>query len=222
MKPRLVLLTVAAIFLLPFLLAWWLNFGPWPWRPEAARNRGILIEPPVPVEQAGVRFLVYPPGEDGQADQWDSDPFHGRWSMVYAGASGCSGACEAALVIMRQSWLALGKDARRVQRWFLVTDGKLPGPAVLDEHPGLAVVALTSDSSRASSGTLGVALATAWDSVVAGEATPGEVTPGEWAPGWVWLLDPGGFVILSYGPSTTATDILKDMKRLLKYSGQDK
>jgi hypothetical protein len=38
----------------------------------------------------------------------------------------------------------------------------------------------------------------------------------------LWMLDPRGFVILSYGPSATATDILRDMQRLLKYSALDK
>lgn len=228
MKLRLVPLTVTAAFLLPFVLAWWLNFGPSPWRPDAAHNRGFLIEPPVPVEEPGVRFLVPGPADDGLVP----DPFRGRWSLVYAGDSGCPEACQAALVNMRQSWLALGKDARRVRRWFLVTDGKLPAPAVLDEHPGLTVIAPSLASSGASSGpssgTLGAALAAARESVAAGEAAGDEWAPDEWAPDewapdeWVWLLDPRGFVILSYGPSATATDMLKDMQRLLKYSAQDR
>jgi len=202
-KSRLVPLSVTAAFLLPVLLAWWLNFGPWPWRPEAAGNRGTLIQPPVLVESAGVRSLVHPGlGYEGLA----SEPFQGHWSLVYAGASDCPNACEAALVNMRQSWLALGKDARRVRRWFLVNDAKSPASSLLEEHPGLTVIALTS----ASSGTLGAALAVARET--AGGANAGE---------WVWLLDPRGFVILSYGSSATATDILRDMQRLLKYSAQD-
>ncbi len=67
MKPRLVPLMVVAAFLLPFLAAWWLNFGPWPWRPDAVGNRGILIEPPVPVEEAGVQSL----GDDAVAPDVD-------------------------------------------------------------------------------------------------------------------------------------------------------
>jgi len=208
MKLRLAPLAVTAAFLLPFLLAWWLNFGPSPWQPEAAHNRGTLIQPPVLVEAAGVRSLA----GGSQQEELAPDVFQGQWSLVYAGMSECVQACEAALVNMRQSWLALGKDARRVQRWFLVTEGGAPAASLLAEHPGLKVIAPNSPSSGASSGTLGAALVTA--GVTAG------VT--ESAGGMIWMLDPGGFVILSYGPSATATDILEDMERLLKYSGQDR
>jgi cytochrome oxidase Cu insertion factor (SCO1/SenC/PrrC family) len=153
------------------------------------------------VEQAGVRSLG---GED-----LSPEPFRGRWSLVYAGAGDCAPACAAALVNMRQSWLALGKDARRVQRWFLVSDGKLPASGLLEEHPGLAVITPTLTSS----GTLGAALGVARDSLPVGETAAG---------GTIWMMDPGGFVILAYGPSASATDILRDMQRLLKYSAQDR
>lgn len=108
-RSRLILLALFAIFFLPFLLAYGLNFFS-DWRPAGTTRHGDLIEPPRPV---------------GKLTGLTSDALQGRWSLAYLGAGGCDPACERQLYQLRQIRLAQGKNIDRVQR-LLLWEGNVP------------------------------------------------------------------------------------------------
>lgn len=196
MKSRVLLVVVIVAFTLPFVLAWALNFGPWQWRPEASRNRGELVQPPPQIVTPAVADL------DGNVVAMEA--LAGHWGLMYAGTSPCTEHCRSRLVAMRQTWLALGKDARRVQRWYMVTDDTVPEVKLRAEHPGLRVVR-PEDSGDGS---------LVWALEEAAAGVPDADT--------IFLVDPRGFVILRYDRQIEASDMLKDLKRLLKYSAVDR
>lgn len=117
---------VLGVFFVPLALAFLMYYGG-SWRPTGSTAHGELISPPRPL--AG--------------DLW-----HDKWTLVYVGDGRCDGQCRAALVLMRQTRLALNADMSRVQRVFLAT-GNCCDRAYLDEqHPGL-IVALADNEADA-------------------------------------------------------------------------
>lgn len=55
-SPRIALLTIAALFFLPLVLAWLMYTGTIEFRPHSTRNLGELVQPPLPVSWASVRL----------------------------------------------------------------------------------------------------------------------------------------------------------------------
>ena len=183
-RARLALLGLFSLFFLPLVAALVLNVAAPGWLPFGRVNRGELVQPPQPVAVDDVQAL------DGTAFGPDGEAV---WQIVYVGSSPCDEACAMALAKMRQARLALGKDAGRVARWWLMT-GQADARSVSDaraQHPGLR---------------LGV--------VAAGSV----LVPGQ--PGSVRLVDPAGLLVLRYPPEASASAILKDLKRLLRISTQ--
>jgi cytochrome oxidase Cu insertion factor (SCO1/SenC/PrrC family) len=115
---RLMLLVLAAAFLLPIGLSVGLYASSW--RPARLANHGDLVQPPRQVGDAGLLTA------DGRALRFDT--FHGKWTLVSFGAD-CPAACRQALYRMRQVHVALGKEMGRVQRVFVATGGLGVGSA---------------------------------------------------------------------------------------------
>lgn len=118
---------------------------------------------------------------------------NGRWTLVYAGSGACSAACEQALYAMRQSRLAQGKEMGRVERLWLVTDDQVPSVEVVARH----------DSPR----------------VARAEATWLAKLPRVHEPGAIFLVDPLGNVMMRFPDDPDIKLVIKDLQRLLKYSG---
>lgn len=129
--------------------------------------------------------------EEGQDVSLET--LHGTWNMVYTGPGACDEDCQKALYAMRQSWLAQGEDQRRVERIWLVSDGVAPSAQVLDEQRGLMVA----------------------------QAVPEwlEKLPGHETGGYFYLVDPIGNVMMRYDADPDISLVIKDLERLLKYSG---
>lgn len=111
-----------------------------------------------------------------------------RWTLVYLGGAQCEAACEKALVTMRQTHLALGENVDLVQRLYLVT-GK---PGSRAPEPGLAV----ADASTAA------ALLKQFDAP-------------ETAAGYIYLVDPRGYLMMRYPLTDDPKGLLKDLRHLL-------
>jgi hypothetical protein len=115
--------------------------------------------------------------------------------LAHVGPAQCDAGCTQALLDMRQARLALGKDARRVARWWLVT-GRPEARAlagVRGAYPGMRVGLIGSDS------------------ILSTQPEPSAA---------IQLVDPAGLLILRYSGGSVAADVLKDLKRLLKISTQ--
>lgn len=182
---------VVALFFAPLALAFLLYYGGSGWRPPGSTNHGELISPPRPLPSVA---LPTPGGAPLAPETW-----HGKWTLLYVGDGRCDGRCRAALVLMRQTRLALNKDMTRVQRIFLAT-GNCCDRAYLDaEHPGLTLALADSDA--------GATLLAVFPD--AGPATDGSI----------YVVDPLGNLMMRHQPEPPpAEGLLEDLRKLLKLS----
>lgn len=187
---------VVALFFAPLALAFLLYYGGSGWRPPGSTNHGELISPPRPLPSVA---LPTPGGAPLAPETW-----HGKWTLLYVGDGRCDGRCRAALVLMRQTRLALNKDMTRVQRIFLAT-GNCCDRAYLDaEHPGLTLALADSDA--------GATLLAVFPD--AGPATDGSITDGS-----IYVVDPLGNLMMRHQPEPPpAEGLLEDLRKLLKLS----
>lgn len=119
----------------------------------------------------------------------------GHWLLVYSNSGPCEEACEYALFTLRQSRLMLGKEMDRLLRVFL--HGNTPPDTVFiaKEHAGLITL---RDSSL--SGLLD-------------NKRPAELTAGGY-----FLIDPLGNLVMYFRPDIDPSEMVEDIKRLLKLS----
>ncbi|MEH6589312.1 MAG: hypothetical protein V7746_03590 [Halioglobus sp.] len=169
-------------------------------------NNGTLVQPPRELE--GVDLL-----EAG------SLPFHyselGRkWTFLVPGGDVCDVQCEKNLYLTRQIHIALGKGFNRIQRIYLSTttaadtaisfpeqSDNRPAPASFDEfldteHRGLKALKIDRD---------------AFTSLAAEFAAD----PTIW-----YLVDPAGWIMMSYNGEVDYKGVISDMKFLLKNSSE--
>ena len=164
-----------ALFFAPLALAFLLYYGGG-WRPPGSTNKGELISPPRPLP-------------NGSA-------WHGKWTLVYVGDGRCDERCRAALLLTRQTRLALNADMTRVQRIFLATGNCCDRTYFAAEHPDLAVEQVDNAAGAALLGTFP-----------------------DVASGSIYIVDPLGNLMMRHAPSTgLSKDLLEDLRKLLKLS----
>lgn len=193
-KPWIIVAILLAIFVLPVVAAWVLylniddvNLG--------TTQHGEFVQParalhvvPLSLPMAGGTLA---PGY-----------FHGRFTLVYMSGAFCNPDCEEALILTRQTRLALGPKIESVQRLYLV-DGAPSNPAKLArEQPDLTVADV--------SGAAGQTFARQFS--LDGKRVPG-------TDHYIYLVDPRGFYILRYSISGPPEGLLKDLKHLLGEGG---
>ena len=113
----------------------------------------------------------------------------GKWVMVTFDSAACDAYCEKKLYYMRQIRAAQGRERQRIERLWVVTDGGNPRPELLAAIEGTRL-------STASPGDF-----------------PGERTQ------HIYLVDPLGNLMMRFPRDPDASKMLKDLQRLLKYSG---
>ena len=187
-RARLQLLGVAAVFLLPLLLAAILHASGV--SSGRQRNAGELLQPPRALTAVGLQL------PDGAAAP--AEIFKGRWNLLLWQPGVCDEGCGQALYVSRQVRAALGKDAGQIQRWLLLPAvAPAPDAAVLAQHGDLKWLRMTPDFDA---GQL------AW---------PGEATP---APGFVRVADPLGLLMLREEVAAEPKGFIRDLERLIKTS----
>ena len=172
MSPRLKLIGIFLACAAPFVLGWaaW-YFG---WGIGKGGNYGELIAP---------RSLSEPPFSD----------LRGKWVLVTFDAAACDAYCEKKLYFMRQVRRATGKEIQRVERVWVVTDGKAPAPALLAAIEGTVLVQ-TDERLLA--------------------AFPAEGSPAA----HIYLVDPIGNLMLRFPRDADPSRMIKDLQRLLRVS----
>jgi len=134
------LAVLAALFLLPLLLSFWMYYGT-SWRPTSHVNHGELITPARPLPATRLPILMGAPHS--------GTLFHRNWSIVYIGAGQCDDNCRNALYVMRQTRLALNNEMTRVDRVFLVTANCCDHTFLAREHGGMVVVDASAPEASA-------------------------------------------------------------------------
>jgi hypothetical protein len=195
-----------AVFLVPLALAFLLYYGAGGWRPPRSANHGELISPPRPLP--GVT-LPTPSGAPLAPQTW-----HGKWTLLYVGDGRCDGRCRAALVLTRQTRLALNADMTRVQRIFLATGNCCDRAYLGAEHPDLAVALADNEA--------GAQLLAAFPDPQPTAEAPGHYSQSASADGsgtFIYVIDPLGNLMMRHVPEPPpAKGLLEDLRRLLKLS----
>ncbi len=91
-------------------------------RPQARTNYSTLITPTRTMPELGLRQL------DGQPVA--AADLRGQWLLVAVGPSACDADCDKRLFMQRQLREMLGREADRLDKLWLVTDGQQPAPAL--------------------------------------------------------------------------------------------
>lgn len=176
-----------AFFFAPLGVAFLLYYGTDGWRPAGSTNHGDLISPARPLPQL---TLTSTSGASLGSELW-----RGKWTVVYIGDGQCDALCREALILTRQTRLALGDDMTRVQRVFLVTANCCDRTYLQTEHPDLTEV-------RADDAT--------GQQMIAAFPAP--------ATGRIFVVDPLGNLMMSHTPDSHSRGLLEDLKKLLKLS----
>ena len=195
MNARQSLVLLLLLFVTPILIAWLMLYSGSALIPEGGTSHGTLIEPP---RMTGLPEDIRT--RDGLA--LPGDYLQGKWTLVYVGDGRCDETCVQNLYKMRQVRLAQNENMRRVQRLYLLTGTEIP-PAlddILDNYPNMDLGLLSPQQAGA------VAPLFMLDGVPAAGAQR------------VFLIDPLGYLMMYYEPDAEPKGMLKDLKKLLKYS----
>jgi hypothetical protein len=179
--PRAKLLLIAALFLAPIAASLFVyRFA----RPEPTANYGELLLPPAEVAAHALAR------EDGSVFRFAE--MKDRWILIASDSGACMGECVAKVRAMRQVRLALGRNASRVARVFVVDDLRPPDPAPFAPREDLVIV-LTPRG-------LALPLGAANDRA------------------HIYLVDPRGNVMMRWPAVPQMRGMLNDLERLLKAS----
>ncbi len=186
---------LALLFMTPAFVAWVMhNSSEQGWRPEGTTNQGTLIHPARPLTlPAGIVVGEQPAAEYLQ----------GLWTLLYLGDGDCDAACNENIYKMRQIRIAQNENMRRIQRVYLVRDEALsPELQVLleKEYRDMAVQLISAEQFEQLDPLFRV--------------DDGPLLDTE----RVYIIDPLGNLMMYYPPDADPGGMLKDLKKLLKYS----
>jgi hypothetical protein len=179
--PRAKLALLVSVFLLPIvasLVAYTFL------RPAATANYGELLLPPAAI-------TTQPFARDGDG-RFEFSEMRERWVLVASDSGACDGACREKLAVMRQVRLALGRNASRVARVFVVDDLLPPEGGALAGFEGM-VVARTPAGMQLPSGAAN-------------------------DRAHIYLVDPHGNVMMRWPANAEMRRMHRDLERLLKAS----
>jgi|TARA_B110000902_G_scaffold267302_1_gene360113 hypothetical protein len=185
------ILLIPIVGLLIFTFMYFSGFG----IPETTTNKGDLIQPPRSIETVSVY--------DADDNEFIYNDGVHKWTVLIPAAGGCNVDCQTTLYFTRQMHAALGKYMNGLRR-FYVTDQQNIAPAtdalLTDEYPRLERFFVSSEQL---------------------EQLVGNVDGVDYRDGKTYfLIDPMGFVMMSYTDRHGLKDLLSDLKFLLKQSGE--
>lgn len=195
-RSRLALVLLFLIFAAPVILAWLVFYVVPEWQPSGTTNHGQLVEPVRPL----------PPFQlDTVANGFIDETFlRGKWTLVYWLEGDCDDDCMQQLFTLRQVRLAQGKNIDRLQRLMLWAEQDASGTAadaVQQHYPGLVIAPATAAEQ---SHLLRVFAVDGADVLTARRA---------------YLVDPLGNLMMFWQPGDDPAGIIKDLEKLLKWSG---
>jgi hypothetical protein len=174
------LIVLMLIFFVPLGIAFAMYYGS-SWRPTGTTNHGQLLLP-LQTVPADVRAL------------------HGKWALVVVADGACDEQCRTALILARQTRLALNQDSPRVTRVLLATAHCCDHDYLEATHPGLQTLDLAAEAQAATAAALLAAF------------------PATGLNDGLFIVDPLGNVVMRFDIHDTPKDLLTDLKKLLNLS----
>ncbi len=201
-RNRLVIIGIFGLFLIPLLAAITLErIG---YEPGNTVNRGLLVNPPVPLPLAE-RLLL-----DGRPA---AEPTRGRWTLLHLiRQPACDATCQARVTELRQVHIAAGRYQNEVQ---VLLVSEAPDEALLmGIYERFLLLPATTTGTDSEADLLDTAITAA----TANSGAPTE----NWSAldGTTFIVDPEGNLMLRYAPGYNPSDLNKDLKKLLKWSGR--
>jgi hypothetical protein len=185
------ILLIPTAGLLIFTFMYFSGFGV----PQTTTNNGELIQPPRSIETVTIT-------DEQTAEFIYNDNSH-KWTILIPAVGGCNKSCEATLYFTRQMHTALGKQMNGLRRFYLTDENEVaPVTASLlaEEYPKLQRFFTSSEQL---------------------EQLLGNLNDVDYRNGKTYfLVDPMGFVMMSYTDQHGLKDLLSDLKFLLKQSGE--
>ncbi len=161
--------------------------------PKDTRNKGVLITPPVQINDLQ---LVDMQGKPVVVNGVKDDV----WAFVIARSADCNAECRQRFWVNRQTRIALGKYQNHIRRIWLLTDGEMSADTaqwLAKEQPDIAVVRAHTSS---------------WQALLGASNYQADIN----ALTDFYLVDTRGFVMMYYTEKNTYKDVITDMKFLLK------
>ncbi len=199
LSPRLALLVITAMFLLPLLLAWLMYGSLLDFKPTSTRNLGTLVEPLVPVDWTATVVLT---GETNLAAKLEQGTaiFDQHWVILQPVPAGCDDSCLKKVSELRQIHRASGRQALRI-RLALLLDESSP----VDQAQSLLAIYPQFHLIKDPSGLLGETLGEIQQNL-SGQAGSAR---------GVYMIDPLGNIMMYYQAGSDPNHIKQDLERLL-------
>jgi cytochrome oxidase Cu insertion factor (SCO1/SenC/PrrC family) len=182
------------IFMAPAFVAWVMHHSGGGWRPEGMTNQGNLVQP--------ARPLTMPAGL-AAGDKPLNEFLQGKWTLLYIGDADCDAVCIDSLYKMRQIRIAQNENMKRVQTLYLLQGEAVPASLsarLAQDYRDLTVVPVTAAQAAQFAPDFEL------DGV------------GMEAAERVYFIDPLGNLMMYYRPDAAPGGMLKDLRKLLKYS----
>lgn len=133
---------------------------------------------------------------EGTADgKTIADLVQKKWVYLTVQPASCDARCQRKLYLMRQVRTAQNENMLRVDRVWVIVGAGQPDAQLLAVHPGLHLARVT-DLAKLAHLPLGQDVGTS-----------------------IFLIDPLGNLVLRYDDQSSPQGMLKDLSRLLRYSG---
>lgn len=190
-RPLFILVLLWLFFLLPMWAAWFIWKNP-SHIPTHTTNRGQLIQPAVNLN--ALNFST-----ENETQKFSA--LNGKWLLLYVTGKNCDQLCQKTIYLMRQIQTATGKNQARIQRVVLTLRPQI-GPdfqKAAEKYPPVILAhADTRDWQQQTTTLTSQKLAI--------------------SSGYLYLLDPKGFMVLGYSLNENPSNLLKDLEKLLKVS----
>ena len=164
--------------------------------PQSTTNKGILVRP----AQLFSALQI----EESPLSAVSTESLLGQWVIIVPETGGCDQRCKDSLYTSRQIRTALGKESHRLSRLYLTFgDGisRRLQDMITNQHPDLAVASVREMD---------------WQKLL--EDGGQDVQSGY----GYYLVDPRGYVMMSYTDEHSGGDTLSDLRFLMKYSSEKK
>ncbi len=191
-KDRLFLFFIAAIFLSPVVVSWWVLNHTDIVSEGVKSNHGDLIIPP---KQIGNLNLFDPIADRSYA-------LYGKWSLLYI-TDNCDQHCLENLYRMRQIHIAMDKHSLRVQRILFLSnhDQPIDHKILFADYTGLRLIDENAETLK--------------QLLPLFQLNKGENPT---RMNRLYIIDPLGGLMMSYAPDANPRGIMKDLRKLLKAS----
>ena len=170
-------------------------------------NRGTLVQPPRQLDDVELK--------DQNGYLFKYDDLERKWTLLVPSAGpDCRSSCEYSLYVTRQIHVAMGKEFNRLRRLHvsdaLLADTPLAVDTLSDQRPAPDdFVTLVQSEHRG------------MKSVVASTAAVAQLFPEYVLDQTTWyLVDPAGWIMMSYNSEIPYKDVISDLKFLLKNSSE--